>query len=258
MTDPTAVPALPMRRDRLLGARLGEIVRSLPATGFNGVMAFVPQDRPRLGRLAGICEAYLIAAAQADLAPPVAEAVTIEVRAAARVGRRGARGQGQLQAAQRESQGRALDRPRDPFKTKELSARNRQSSRRTEAMPRGGIRSTSFKPGVSGNPGGRPKTPQTIEVRRIILGAREAARELTLDAIDTLAAIMKDPKAPAAARISAAVALLDRGHGRPNQAVDVNVGVDLGLLSDEELYTLDAILSRASVPAPDPSGRYLT
>ena len=81
-------------------------------------------------------------------------------------------------------------------------------------MPRGGIRSTSFKPGVSGNPGGRPKKPQTIEVRRIILGVKEAARELTLDAIDTLAAIMKDSKAPAAARISAAVALLDRGHGQ--------------------------------------------
>jgi hypothetical protein len=125
-------------------------------------------------------------------------------------------------------------------------------------MPRGGIRSTSFKPGVSGNPGGRPKTPQTIEVRRIILGAREAAREMTLDAIDTLAAIMKDPKAPAAARISAAVALLDRGHGRPFQAVHVKDEVDLGLLSDEELYTLDAILSRASVPAPDPSRHYLT
>jgi hypothetical protein len=92
-------------------------------------------------------------------------------------------------------------------------------------MPRGGIRSTSFKPGVSGNPGGRPKTPQTIEVRRIILGVREAARELTLDALDTLATIMKDPKAPAAARISAALALLDRGHGKPYQAVDVKTGL---------------------------------
>jgi Family of unknown function (DUF5681) len=125
-------------------------------------------------------------------------------------------------------------------------------------MPRGGIRSTSFKPGVSGNPGGRPKRPQTIEVRRIILGVKEAARELTLDAIDTLAAIMKDQKAPAAARISAAVALLDRGHGRPYQAVEVKDGVDLGLLSDEELYALDRILSRATPPAPDPNGYYLT
>ena len=46
-------------------------------------MAFVPQDRPRLGRLAGVGEAYLIAAAEADLAPPVAESVAIEVRAGA-------------------------------------------------------------------------------------------------------------------------------------------------------------------------------
>ena len=82
--------------------------------------------------------------------------------------------------------------------------------------------------------------PKRSRSRRIILGVREAARELTLDAIDTLATIMKDPKAPAAARISAAVALLDRGHGRPYQAVDVKDEVDLGLLSDEELYTLDA------------------
>jgi hypothetical protein len=123
-------------------------------------------------------------------------------------------------------------------------------------MPRGGLRCTSFKPGVSGNPGGRPKRPQTVEARRIILGAKEAAREMTLDAIDTLASIMKDPKAPAAARISAAVALLDRGHGRPYQAVDVKDEVDLGLLSDEELYTLDRILSRAALPAPE--GYYLT
>jgi hypothetical protein len=125
-------------------------------------------------------------------------------------------------------------------------------------MPRGGIRSTSFKSGVSGNPGGRPKRPQTIEARRIILGVREAARELTLDAIDTLAAVMKDPKAPAAARISAAVALLDRGHGRPHQAVDVKDEVDLGLLTDGELYELDRILSRAALPAPDSGRREMT
>ena len=37
------------------------------------------------------------------------------------------------------------------------SAQNRQSNRQSEAMTRGGRRSTSFKPGVSGNPRGRPK-----------------------------------------------------------------------------------------------------
>jgi len=42
-------------------------------------------------------------------------------------------------------------------------------------MPRGGRRSTSFKPGVSGNPGGRPKKPAKIEA-----GARAAYFEAQL------------------------------------------------------------------------------
>jgi hypothetical protein len=125
-------------------------------------------------------------------------------------------------------------------------------------MPRGGIRSTSFRPGVSGNPGGRPKRPQTIDRRKLFADVKAAARELTQDAIDTLASVMKDPKAPAAARISAAVVLLDRGHGRPFQAVDVKVDCNLDQLTDEELYTLDRILTRAALPHPDTDGRYLT
>jgi hypothetical protein len=68
---------------------------------------------------------------------------------------------------------------------------------------------------------------------------------------------MKDQKAPAAARISAAVALLDRGHGRPFQAVDVKIDYYLEQLSNEDLMTLHQILERATMPAPDPRGREL-
>ena len=74
---------------------------------------------------------------------------------------------------------------------------------------------------------------------------------LTQDAIDTLAAVMRDGKAPAAARISAAVALLDRGHGRPSQAVELNVGYDLDRLTDDELDTLEQIIERAALPHPN-------
>ena len=42
------------------------------------------------------------------------------------------------------------------------------------------------------------------------------------NAIKTLSDIMINPKAPAAARISAACALLDRGYGKPLQTVDAN------------------------------------
>jgi len=45
------------------------------------------------------------------------------------------------------------------------------------------------------------------------------ARSFTKPALKTLAAIMRQPKAPAAARVQAAVALLDRGWGKPKQMV---------------------------------------
>ncbi len=72
------------------------------------------------------------------------------------------------------------------------------------ARPRG----RPFQRGQSGNPGGRPK---------IVAGVRELARQHAKEAIGTLAGIMRDPRAPAAARIAAANALLDRGWGKPDQ-----------------------------------------
>lgn len=46
---------------------------------------------------------------------------------------------------------------------------------------------------------------------------REAAREYSQEALATLAEVMRNTNEPAAARVSAANALLDRGYGRPNQ-----------------------------------------
>ncbi len=44
---------------------------------------------------------------------------------------------------------------------------------------------------------------------------RSLARSHTESAINTLSKIMVSSKAPAAARVAAATALLDRGHGKP-------------------------------------------
>jgi hypothetical protein len=118
-------------------------------------------------------------------------------------------------------------------------------------VPRGGAKKTSWKPGQSGNPSGRPPRPDTIAARQIFVTVRTAARALTQEAIDTLAGVMHDAKAPAAARISAAVALLDRGHGRPSQAVDLNIGCDLARLTDDELEELERIMERAALPSPN-------
>ena len=65
-----------------------------------------------------------------------------------------------------------------------------------------------FKPGQSGNPGGRRKLPEEM------VGL---ARKHTVEAIETLAKIMQDTKAPAAARVSAASTILDRGWGKAMQ-----------------------------------------
>lgn len=49
---------------------------------------------------------------------------------------------------------------------------------------------------------------------------RSLARGHTESALKTLAAIMRQPKSPAAARVAAAQALLDRGWGKPSQPLE--------------------------------------
>src|SRR5262245_10988869 len=91
-----------------------------------------------------------------------------------------------------------------------------------------------FKPGQSGNPGGRPKA-----VREVM----ELARAASPDAIQTLRDICANPDAPPAARVSAATALLDRGWGRPHQSTDTNLTImrqSADELTDDELAAIAA------------------
>jgi len=65
---------------------------------------------------------------------------------------------------------------------------------------------------------------------------RSLARSHTETALRVLAGIMQEPEAPPAARVSAAVALLDRGWGKPQQSVDMTVRRSIAKeLSDDEL-----------------------
>ena len=66
---------------------------------------------------------------------------------------------------------------------------------------------------------------------------------------------MKDPKAPPAARISAAQVLLDRGWGRPTQAVDVVVETyDYSRLTIEQLDELERLMMMIEVSGAGTSG----
>lgn len=68
-----------------------------------------------------------------------------------------------------------------------------------------------FVKGQSGNPRGRPK---------VDFEAREAARQYGQEAVEKLAELMRgdDPRVAS----TAAQALLDRGFGKPTQAVEVS------------------------------------
>jgi len=68
-----------------------------------------------------------------------------------------------------------------------------------------------FVKGQSGNPGGRPKQDHNLV---------ELAKARTEQALLTLAEIMSDDDSPASARVAAACAILDRGHGKPVQMTE--------------------------------------
>ena len=80
------------------------------------------------------------------------------------------------------------------------------------AKPRG----KPFQKGQSGNPSGRPKnTPEQND-------ALAAIRDLAPKAATVLQDIMVDPNAPAAARIRAAVEVLDRTFGKAETPIKVD------------------------------------
>ena len=60
-----------------------------------------------------------------------------------------------------------------------------------------------------------PSRPKFVDIRSY-------ARKFTVEALETLAHVMRQPKSPPAARVMAANALLDRGWGKAAQLVAVD------------------------------------
>jgi hypothetical protein len=91
---------------------------------------------------------------------------------------------------------------------------------------------TRFKPGQSGNPGGRAK--QTPELFALAREQTVEASSLNCRTSYTIVAIMKDKGAPKVARLTAANLVLERGHGKAVSMVDMRI-------ADERRSTLRRI-----------------
>lgn len=113
-------------------------------------------------------------------------------------------------------------------------------------------RGRPFAPGKSGNPGGRPKGWTEVAA---------AAREHTLEAINTLVAALKCPNKGVAVR--AAAEILDRGWGKPVASIDMRfpdgaIPVEakvqaLKALSDDQLDQLEALVGKAEEAREPPA-----
>lgn len=93
-----------------------------------------------------------------------------------------------------------------------------------------------FKPGHSGNPGGRAKV--TLPDGRTLT---DLAREHTPKAVEALVAVLDNAEASDAAKVSAATAILDRGWGRPKQDLGIEIKSD-----DQAASLLEQARRRAS------------
>lgn len=91
------------------------------------------------------------------------------------------------------------------------------------------------KGAASPNPGGRP---------REVADVRDLAKSYTAEAIETLAKIMQAEDSPPTARVAAASALLDRGYGKPAQAMDAKIEVAHSV-ADTAASVLMALTERA-------------
>lgn len=97
--------------------------------------------------------------------------------------------------------------------------------------------STSFKPGQSGNPRGRPKM---TDAEKDVLAE---IKSLAADVPDKLRALLDGKKTPAAVKLKAIELILDRTYGKPDSTVRVETP-KAAMLDDiqEEIAKLKAAL----------------
>ena len=98
-------------------------------------------------------------------------------------------------------------------------------------------RGRPFKPGQSGNPGGRPKIPEDVKM---------AFRAACPEAVEILIGIMRNPKEKTPYRLDAIKTILDRAYGKPEVMSKVEMSgqiqpvVLFRWMTEEETSTMTA------------------
>ena len=105
-------------------------------------------------------------------------------------------------------------------------------------MAKGRPGNPNWVKGVSGNPSGRP---------RVVADIQELARQHGPDAILTLVGALKDPKH----KVAAAIALLDRGYGKPIQSLTLNHNLPASAVADAALTVIALGGSGVAAASPD-------
>lgn len=130
-------------------------------------------------------------------------------------------------------------------KVESVSADNEQAKGK-----RGGLRRTSWKPGIpSPNPGGRPRSSYDC-------AEKIRAADLSQDWITFELEKARDPKLPLSVRTDAWRALIDRGYSKPAADLNVNPGqgehaVDLSHFTTDEIATWLALHEKAAIASDD-------
>lgn len=111
---------------------------------------------------------------------------------------------------------------------------------------------TRFKPGVSGNPGGRTKASKAaVELAKYVRDQTSGGVEL----VDFMLAVLRgEPSGPAEdaepwdakSRCWAAQQLLDRGFGKPQQHIEITTGGEAAPLPEASGLTLEELRLRVA------------
>lgn len=88
---------------------------------------------------------------------------------------------------------------------------------------------------------GEPEKQPIAPLQADLVGIKALADACTPEAVAALRRVLNDPKTPASAIVAAANALLDRAHGKPAQAIDVDNKIEITIRTFNDSPIIDLI-----------------